>query len=109
MLPKKGRTAILDDFVKTIGCHRKHATALLNGKREHAKHPIRRPRSIVYDGGLVSPVLILVDLFDGICSKRLRAAMNVELPRRTATQIAMPIGVWQKFLSRILEYATSKM
>jgi hypothetical protein len=78
---RKERTAILDEFVKTTGYHRKHATALLNGKREHAKHPIRRPRSTVYGSGLVSPLLILVDLFDGICSKRLRAAMNVELPR----------------------------
>jgi hypothetical protein len=78
---KKERTAILDEFVKTTGYHCKHATALLNGKREHAKHPIRRPRSTVYDSGLVSPLLILVDLFDGICSKRLRAAMTVELPR----------------------------
>ena len=78
---RKERTAILDEFVKTTGYHRKHATALLNGKRKHVKHTIRRPRSTVYDAGLVSPLLMLVDLFDGICSKRLRAAMNVELPR----------------------------
>jgi len=78
---RKERTAILDEFVRTTGYHRKHATALLNGKRKRVKHIVRRPRSTVYDAGIVSPLLVLVDLFDGISSKRLRVAMDVELPR----------------------------
>lgn len=78
---KKERSAILDEFVKTTGYHRKHATALLNGKRDHVKSVVLRPRSTVYDAGLIAPLLTLVDLFDGICSKRLRAAMDIELPR----------------------------
>ena len=45
---KKERTAILDEFVKTTGYHRKHATAVLNGRRERVQGPIRRPRGKVY-------------------------------------------------------------
>lgn len=78
---KKAKHVILDEFVKTTGYGRKYAIALLNGKRGYVKDSIRRPRSAVYGPGLIPPLLLLVDLFDGICSKRLRAAMDVEFPR----------------------------
>jgi hypothetical protein len=78
---KKEKGKILDEFVKTTGYGRKYATALLNGKRSYVQGVIRRPRSVEYGTGLISPLLILSDLFDGVCSKRLRAAMTVELPR----------------------------
>ncbi len=78
---KKEKGVILDEFVKTTTYGRKYAIALLNGKRNYVKHVIRRPRNKVYGPGLIPPLLVLVDLFDGICSKRLRAAMDVELPR----------------------------
>jgi hypothetical protein len=78
---KKEKSMILDEFVKTTGYGRKYAIALLNGKRNYVKHPVRRPRSTMYDPGLIPSLLLLFDLFDGICSKRLRAAMKVELPK----------------------------
>jgi hypothetical protein len=78
---KKEKGVILNEFVKTTGFGRKYAIALLNGKRDYVKHVIRRPRSVVYGSTLIPPLLVMVDLFDGICSKRLRAAMNTELPR----------------------------
>jgi hypothetical protein len=78
---KKEKGVILNEFVKTTGFGRKYAIALLNGKRDYVKHVIRRPRSVVYGSAQIPPLLIMVDLFDGICSKRLRAAMNTELPR----------------------------
>jgi len=78
---KKEKGRILDEFVQTTGYGRKYAIALLNGKRNYVKHVIRRPRRAKYGSGLIPPLLVLVDLFDGICSKRLRAAMDVELPR----------------------------
>lgn len=42
---KKARGKILDELVATTGYHRKHAIALLRGKRRHRnpKVPIRRP------------------------------------------------------------------
>ena len=78
---KKEKTGILDEFVKTTGYHRKHATAVLNGRRERGQGPIRRPRRAQYGAEEADAIVILADLFDNICSKRLRAAMDVELPR----------------------------
>ena len=78
---RKERSAILDEFVRTTGYHRKHAIAVLNGRRERVSGPIRRPRRRVYGREEADAIAILADLFDNICSKRLRAAMDVELPR----------------------------
>lgn len=78
---KKERTAILDEFVKTTGYHRKHATAVLNGRRERVQGPIQRPRAKMYGADVARELAYLADLFDNICSKRLRAALDVELPR----------------------------
>jgi hypothetical protein len=78
---KKERTIILDEVVKTTGYHRKYATALLNGKRERVQGPIRRPRRRVYGAEEAETIMILAALFDQICSKLLRAAMDTELPR----------------------------
>jgi hypothetical protein len=78
---KTEKSRMLDEFVKTTGYHRKHAIAVLNRRRERVKGPIRRPRRAQYGLEEANALAILVDLFDGICSKRLRAAMNVELPR----------------------------
>jgi hypothetical protein len=78
---KKEKTVILDEYVKTTGYHRKHATAVLNGRRERVQGPIRRPRRAQYGVEEAHALATLADLFDNICSKRLRAAMDVELPR----------------------------
>lgn len=78
---RKERTAILDEFVKTTGYHRKHAISVLNGRRERVQGPIQRPRRTVYGAEEAAALAILADLFDNICAKRLRAAMDVELPR----------------------------
>ena len=45
---RRERSVILEEFVKTTGYHRKHATAVLNGQRERAQGPIQRPRRKVY-------------------------------------------------------------
>lgn len=84
---KKERTAILDEFVKTTGYHRKHATAVLNGRRERTQGPIRRPRAKVYGADVARELAHLADLFDNICSKRLRAALDAELPRLYQTGV----------------------
>jgi hypothetical protein len=82
---RKERTVILDEFVKTTGYHRKHAIAVLNGRRERVSGPIRRPRQKTYGAKEAQALEILGDLFDHICSKRLRAALDVELPRLYAS------------------------
>lgn len=78
---KKEKSQILDEFVRTTGYHRKHAVAVLNGRRERVSGPIRRPRRKVYGAEEAEAIRILADLFDNICSKLLRAAMDIELPR----------------------------
>jgi hypothetical protein len=78
---RRERSVILDEFVKTTGYHRKHAIAVLNGQRKRVEGPIRRPRRKVYGSDVADALGILGDLFDNICSKRLRAAIDVELPR----------------------------
>ena len=78
---KKQRMVILDEFVATAGYHRKHASALLSGKRQwrNPTQPIRRPRHQFYTEEDRAAILWLVELFDDIGSKRLRVAMNNEL------------------------------
>ncbi len=78
---KKERGRILDEFVATTNYHRKHAIALLRGKRHHRDRtqPIRRLRARYYTPEDQRAVLWLAELFDGIGSKRLRVAMNNEL------------------------------
>jgi hypothetical protein len=83
---KKERTAILDEFVKTTGYHRKHAIGVLNGRRARKQGPIRRPRRKVYGPDVTAGLVILDDLFDHICSKLLRAAITTELPQLHETR-----------------------
>jgi len=54
---------------------------VLGGKRKRSKQPIRRPRRALYGDEEARALLRLWELFDGIYSKRLRAAMDIELPR----------------------------
>jgi len=78
---KKEKSRILDEFAKTTGYHRKHATAVLNGRRTSTSSPARRPRHAQYGVEEADALAVLGDLFDDICSKRLRVAMDVEMPR----------------------------
>jgi hypothetical protein len=82
---KKERSLILDEFVKTTGYNRKYASTILSGKQKRVKGPIRRPRKARYGDEEARALLELWELFDGIYSKRLRAAMDVELPRLYCT------------------------
>ncbi len=80
---KPERSTILDEFVKTSGYHRKHAITLLRGNYRHRVPgtPIKRPRASVYTAEDERALLRLVELFDGINSKRLRVALDKTLDR----------------------------
>jgi hypothetical protein len=78
---KKERSEMLDEFVKTTGYNRKYAIAVLGSKCKRAEGPIRRSRRARYGNEEAQALMVLWELFDGIYSKRLRAAMDVELPR----------------------------
>lgn len=78
---KTTKQAILNEFVATSGYHRKHASALLSGKRHwrDPKQPLHRARRAHYTAADQRAVLWLAELFDDIGSKRLRAALDTEL------------------------------
>ncbi len=73
------RSAILDEFVRTSGYHRKYAIAILRGRQQPHRGPIRRPRARYYQAEDRAAVLQLADWFDEISSRRLRAAMEATL------------------------------
>jgi hypothetical protein len=77
---RQERSIILDEFVKTTGYHRKYAIATLGGGRARKQGSIRRPRRAVYGEEEARALEELAELFDQICSKRLRIALDVELP-----------------------------
>ena len=76
---KKQRGQILDEYVATTHCHRKHAIAVLSGRRQRVKRPIHRPRGTLYTQEDAKALDWLSDLFDGINPKRLRVALDNEL------------------------------
>jgi len=98
---KKEKSAILDEFVKTTGYHRKHAMAVLNGRRERVRGPIERPRRAQYGAEEAEALAILAALFDDICSKRFRAAMDVELPRLYRASVLRISSVCYERLLRV--------
>ncbi len=103
---KKDRGKILDEFVATTSYHRKHAIALLRGKRQHRnpKVPIRRQRRCIYLAEDRRAVLWLAELFDQISSKRLRAAMDVELDN-----LRYPLDVSAACFKRLKQISSSTM
>jgi hypothetical protein len=78
---KKERSLMLDEFVKTAGYHRTHAAEILSERYVRQARPIRRVRAAIYTAADHEAVWQMGEWFDQIGSKRLRAAMDVELPR----------------------------
>jgi hypothetical protein len=98
---KKQRGRILDEFVETTGYHRKHAIALLRSERHHRDPKVRlhRVRPRIYLEEDQEALLWLAGLFDQIGSKRLRAALDVELPAlRDAQYLRVSTACYQRLL-----------
>jgi hypothetical protein len=76
---KKERGQILDEYTQTTQCHRKHAIAVLRGKRVRARLPHQRTRQRIYTAEDARALEKLSELFEGLNSKLLRAAMDNEL------------------------------
>ncbi len=76
---KKERGQMLDEYVRTTGCHRKHAIAVLCGKRSRPTGASRRSRRSQYTAEDARALEKLSELFDGINAKLLRVAMDNEL------------------------------
>jgi hypothetical protein len=89
---KKERGLILTEFKETTGYHRKYASAVLSGKRQVQKRvkAQTRVRARIYLAEDQRAVRWLAELFDQIGSRRLRAAMDVELDNlRAALKVSV--------------------
>lgn len=77
----RGQTPGVDEFVKTTGYHRNHATEVLSGRFRRKERPWKRQRGRYYTDDDHRALWQVAGWFDQIGSKRLRAALDVELPR----------------------------
>ena len=76
---KPEKKHILDEFTKTTGYGRKHAIAILRGLYHYRQGKICRPRRATYTSVDAAILAKVADLFDWICSKRLKPAVPVGL------------------------------
>jgi hypothetical protein len=76
------KTAILDEFCATCGCHRKHAIRVLRGfKRFTEPKAKRRGKLPVYQNEAITKPLKEIWLAANLpCSKRLKPMMPIWLP-----------------------------
>ena len=70
---RKEKQQILDEFTQVTGYHRKHAIRALNGAV--AKAAGQRKRDWVYDEAVHRALIVVWEVADRICSKRLKAAL----------------------------------
>ncbi len=70
---RQSKKAILDEFVKVTGYHRKHAIRTLCGKQmaEHKKPVGKR----IYHAAVDESLIVLWEAADRICGKRLKALL----------------------------------
>ena len=69
---KPEKKYILDEFTKTTGYGRKHAIAILRELYHYQKGRVYRPRKTIYTSIDATVLSMVADLFDWICSKRLK-------------------------------------
>ncbi len=68
---RQSKKAILDEFVKVAGYHRKHAIRILNGRQmAEQKRPVGKR---IYHAAVDEALIVLWEAADRICGKRLKA------------------------------------
>ena len=74
---RSGKKAILDEFVKVTGYHRKHANRLLADQGYPLPERLVAPR--IYQQAVQEALIVLWEASDRICGKRLKALLPVLL------------------------------
>jgi hypothetical protein len=96
---RKVKSAILDEYCKTSGCHRKHATRLLTrtsiGWRDK---PAGRKKAYKPED-LLEPLKQLWFATDQLCGRRLKVAIPLWMPYYEALYGALELGIKQQLLS----------
>ena len=79
---RKEKTAILDEFCATCGCHRKHAIRVLKGYKRFAKPKSkRRGKPPIYQNeAIINPLKEIWRAANLPCSKRLKVILPIWLP-----------------------------
>jgi len=70
---RKGKKAILDEFAKVTGYHRKHAIRVLRGNKKLVQRKPAGQR--IYQEAVEESLIVVWEAADRICGKRLKAAM----------------------------------
>jgi hypothetical protein len=70
---RKGKKAILAEFAKLTGCHRKHAFRVLRNKNQVALR--KKAGQRVYQEAVEESLIVVWEAADRICGKRLKAAL----------------------------------
>jgi transposase InsO family protein len=103
---KKARGELLDEFLSMTGYSRKHSMAILRGDFKPSTRRGRRRRQPTYSIVDREAIWKLSELFDHIGSKRLRAAMDQELPRLYA---AGHLDVGEEGYARLMRVSPSTL
>ena len=79
---RKEKTAILNEFCATCGCHRKHAIRVLRGFKRFTKpKPKRRGKPSRYQNeAIINPLKEIWLTANLPCSKRLKVILSIWLP-----------------------------
>jgi hypothetical protein len=95
------KTAILDEFCATCGCHRKHAIRVLKGFKRFTK-PKQKKRGkppIYQDEAIIKPLKEIWLAANLPCSKRLKVILAIWLPGYVQLFGALSANVIQALLS----------
>ncbi len=78
---KKGKTTILNEYIKNTGHNRKYAIQQLNNRQLTRIQSTKRNRKKTYSHLLLRPLKIIYEIFDCPCAQRLKPAIENELER----------------------------
>jgi len=70
---RQSKKAILDEFVKVTGYHRKHAIRMMNG--EQVKEQKKSVGKRIHQAAVDEALIVLWEAADRICGKRLKALL----------------------------------
>lgn len=77
---REDKTRILEEFITVSGYHRKSAIRILNGSQAIDGRSRRPQRPRLYDEAVRQALLVLWEVSDRVCGKRLKALIPVLLP-----------------------------
>lgn len=79
---KKGKSELLDEYIKNTGHNRKYVIQTLNSQKVwNNLNKLRKPRKKKYGPEINAPLILLWRIFDFPCGQRLKPCIDTELER----------------------------